>query len=306
MKGKVMKYFAVLLIALSMASCGGGGSTPTGTSGKAGATSGVITLSGDDTSIVGMQLDTGVVGSSLASGLQPDYIIIVDQASSVTFTEPNILTPKLDDPSNGFVLVVTDDSAGSGIMGISMSILVGGTKLDYVCTNPGATFIDCGTGSITLNIPNKTVTFVNTTTENKDTGAILILDGTLTWNDAGGTGNGNTGSGNTGGALTDITGVWKDDSPTTWWSDLGYADEVYVLYNQDGTYFDFDYYVDTPCYRKSSGTYVDLGDGNISLDDEPAYQFSISGDIMTVSYLGNSFTSTKSSLTESDFTPSCD
>lgn len=297
-----MKLFTILLFALSITGCGGGGgsSNSTNPGNSSGDASGVITLAGDDTATVGTQLNTGFVGTSLAAGLQPDYIIIVDQASSVTFTSPNILTPNIDDPDNGFVLVVTDDSAGSGIKGISMSIVVGGIKLDYVCTNPGATFIDCGTDSIVLNIANKTVTFDNTTAENKGTGTILTLDGTLTWDDTG-----SSGSGNTGGALTDITGTWKDDNPSAWTSNLGFADEVYVIYKQDGTYLEFLYYASVACYDPFLGDYEDLGNGNISLDGEPSYQFSITGDIMTVSYLGDSYTATKSTLTESDFTPSC-
>ena len=181
-----MKLFAMLVLTISITGCGGGGGSnnATNTSGNA---SGVITLSGDDTSIVGTQLDTGYVGSSLAAELQPDYITIVDKASSVTFTPPNVLTPNIADPSNGFVMVIMDDSPGSGTKGISMSIIVAGTKLDYACTTPVATFIECGINAIDLDIANKTVTFDNATVTNTDTGTILTIDGTLTW--SGDTGN---------------------------------------------------------------------------------------------------------------------
>lgn len=301
---KMIKLFATILLASTMISCGGsGGSTANNTQGN---TDGTITLSGDDTSVVGTKLDTGFVGSSLAAGSQPDYIVIVDKSSSVTFSAPNILVPNINDFNNGFVLVVTDDSAGSGIKGISMSIIVGGTKLDYACSTPVTTFIECGTNSITLDIGNKTVSFNTATVINTATGTTLTLNGTLVWNANGSSSNNGNSNGNTGGALTDITGIWKDDNPATYWSDLGSADEVYVIYKQDGTYLDFDYYQGIDCYRKSSGSYEDRGNGNISLDNDPPYQFSITGTIMTVSYLGDSYTATKSNLTESDFTPSCD
>ena len=304
----MMKLFMLLVFTLSITGCGGGGGNnnndnSTNTSGNA---SGVITLSGDDTSIVGTQLDTGYVGSSLAAEFQPDYITIVDKASSVTFTPPNVLIPNIADPSNGFVMVIMDDSPGSGIKGISMSIIVGGTKLDYACTTPVATYIECGINSIDLDIANKTVIFDNATVTNTDTGTILTIDGTLTWSGSNNSGNGNSGgNGNAGGALTDITGTWKDDDPATWTSTLGYADEVYVIYKQDGTYLGFDYYTSIACYDAFLGAYEDLGNGNISLDGDPPYQFSITGNVMTVSYLGDSYTATKSTLIESDFAPIC-
>lgn len=301
-----MKLFTTLVLILSITSCGGGGGGNNNSTNTSGNASGVITLSGDDTSIVGTQLDTGYVGSSLAAELQPDYIIIVDKASSVTFTPPNVLTPNIADPSNGFVMVIMDDSPGSGTKGISMSIIVEGTKLDYACTTPVATFIECGINSIDLDIANKTVNFDNATVINADTGTILTIDGTLTWSGSNNSGNGNSGgNGNTGGALTDITGTWKDDDPATWTSTLGYADEVYVIYKQDGTYLGFDYYASVACYDAFLGDYEDFGGGNISLDGDPPYQFSITGNVMTVSYLGDSYTATKSTLVESDFTPIC-
>ena len=305
----MMKIFAILLLTISISGCGGGGGGEGESSNNntAGSTSGVITLSGDDTTIVGTQLDTGNISSSLAAELQPDYIVIVDQASSVTFTPPNILVPNIADFKNGFVLVVTDDSPGSGTKGISMSITVSGTKLDYACSSPVTVFIECGINSIVLDITNKTETFDNAAVINTDTGTILTLDGTLTWTGGSSSSNGgnNGGNSNTGGALTDITGVWKDDDPATWTSTLGFADEVYVIYKADGTYLGFDYYNSVACYDPYFGSYEDFGGGNISLDGDPSYQFSITGNVMTVSYLGNSYTATKSTLIESDFTPLC-
>lgn len=299
-----MKYFVTLLLTTTIIGCGGGSGSSNG--GNSGATSGVITLSGDDTTLVGAQLDTGNVGSSLAADSQPDYIVIVDQASSVTFTEPNILTPNLSDPNNGFVLVVTDDAAGSDIKGISMSIFKGGSKFDYACTTPISTFINCGTDSIDLNITNKTVTFNDANVLNTDTDSVLTLDGTLTWT-GGGDGNNGSSENSGGGALTNITGVWKQDDPFLSISTLGNADEVYEIYKEDGTNLTFGYFMNEnpSCYDRSLSTYEDLGGGDISIDGDAPYNFTISGNTMTVSFSGDSFTLARSSLTESEFTPIC-
>jgi len=178
-----MKITMILSSILLISACGGGGgSTPNNTSGNSsGATNGAVMLSGTDTSTVGTQLDTGYVATSLAAGSQPDYIVVVDKSSTVTFTEPNILIPVTADLNNGFVLVVTDDSAGSGMKAISMSIIVSGVKHDYACTTPVTVFIECGANSITLNIVNKTVDFDNVIVTNTDTSTVLTMDGTLTW-----------------------------------------------------------------------------------------------------------------------------
>lgn len=174
------------LFALTLAACGGSGSGSgsgggSGTAGgsTSGMTTGTITLTGNDTDTVGTTLDTGFIGSSLAAAGQPDYVVIVDQVSTVSFTPPNILIPDLADPANGFVLVVTDEDAG--IKAISMSIFVGGLKYDFVCNRPMGPFTDCGVDTIVVDIAGRTVTLNNTITENKISKEELILDGTLTW-----------------------------------------------------------------------------------------------------------------------------
>lgn len=177
-----MKFYGIIIFTILISGCGGGGSGGSTTTGNSnGNTTGTISLIGSDTSTVGTQLDTGFVGTSLAGGGQPDYIVIVDSSSTVTFTAPNSLIPSLVDPNNGFILVVTDASSTSGFKGISMSIIVSGTKLDYACTTPVTTFIECGLNSISLNIPSKTVTFNNLTVTNVNTSTILTMNGTLTW-----------------------------------------------------------------------------------------------------------------------------
>jgi len=174
-----MKFYTTLLLISFLVGCGSDDSDTNENS--SGNTTGTITLSGTDTTLVGTQLDTGFVGSSLAAGGQPDYIVIVDAASTVSFTSPNILIPNLADANNGFVVVVTDDSAGSGNKAISMSIWVSGTKYDYACTTPVSVFIECGVNSFTLDIGSKTVSFNNLTVTNVDTSTVLTMDGTLTW-----------------------------------------------------------------------------------------------------------------------------
>ena len=186
----MLKNYFYLAIAIFLTSCGGGGggentsppdNNDTTEITSPGSTSGTLTLSGDDTSLVGTQLDTGFVGASLAAGSQPDYIVIVDKLSKVTFTEPNVLTPELNDPNNAFVAVITDASESSGFKVISMSIVVNGIKYDYACTSPVSTFIECGLDSITLDIPNKTVSFNNVLVTNTNTSTVLTLNGTLNW-----------------------------------------------------------------------------------------------------------------------------
>ena len=173
-----MKKIAIIIMMVLTASCGGDADVDGHNSGS---TSGTITLSGNDTAIVGTQLDTGFIGASPASGTQPDSIIIVNSASTVLFPAADILIPDLADPNNGFVIVVTDASDISGFKVISMSVFVNGEKIDYACTSPAGVFIDCGSGSISLDIDNKTVSFSNLTVQNLDTDSVLTLDGMLAW-----------------------------------------------------------------------------------------------------------------------------
>jgi hypothetical protein len=174
---------------LGLTGCGGGGGgssdpDPTGT-GNAGNTTGEVTLTGDDTSVVGTTLDTGYIASSLKDAAQPDYIIIVDKNSSVVIE--NSMAPEitLADPENGFVINVSDDTPGaSGMKFISMGIVVDGTEFSYTCYTPNAPSwsVDCGgLDSIDLDIPGRTVSFTDTTVINTVSATILTLNGTLTW-----------------------------------------------------------------------------------------------------------------------------
>ncbi len=169
-----MKQFLLSIFLLSLISgCGGGSESNSENPDTEGASeniTGSITLTGADTATVGTQLSPRYINSFTGA---PDYIVI-DTASAVNPTPADAL--------NGFTLVVTDDSSGSGGKFISMAILVDGTKHDYACTTPVTTFIDCGgLNNILLDIENTTVTLTNVTVTNTDTSTILTMNGTLSW-----------------------------------------------------------------------------------------------------------------------------
>jgi len=173
-----MKQFLIGIFLISLISgCGGGSGSDTNDSDN-GDTSenitGNISLAGDDTAIVGAQLSPLFIDSFLAIPMQqPDYIVI---------STASIVNPTPADALNGFTLVVTDDSAGSGSKFISMAILVNGTQYDYGCTTPVTTFIECGgINNILLDIGNSTVTLTGVTVTNANTSTILTMNGTLSW-----------------------------------------------------------------------------------------------------------------------------
>jgi len=271
----------------------GGGSEDNTNGNTSGLTTGEITLSGDDTVVVGTILDTGYIGSSLAAESQPDYIVIVDKASTVTFTSPNILIPFTSNPTNGFVLVVTDDSEGSGVKGISMTIVVDGVHLNYVCTTPfGNIFTDCGATSISLDIANKTISFVDTTVINIDTDSILTINGSLVWVDDGGAGTGVGGNGNIGntGAVTELEGTW---GATCLYNDLWetYDTDSVTFAGNTFSFFGIEY-TDSACTLvedtySSTGTFV-IGDTLTASSGGEVIQI----DSMFATVNGNNFTYT--------------
>ena len=143
---------------------------------------GSIELSGPDTAMVGTILDTGFVGTMLASGQSPDFAVVVDRQSTLTHSEPSVLSPHSRDPDNGVVLVVTDAQKAHGVQGISMSIVINSVKYDYVCTTDGSPSMQyCGNGTIKLDIPNRFLALSNASTANADTGTLLGLNGRLDW-----------------------------------------------------------------------------------------------------------------------------
>ncbi len=142
---------------------------------------GTILLSGDDTSDVGTTLIVGDIaeGRTDLTGTQ-DSIIIVEEGTTIS-DDPapfppgdprNIEIFNRSDPDNGFVIVVKDGA-------VSMSIVVQGVPYTHACDSEFNIFTDCGSLDIDLN-ENKVI-FIDTTVENTDTGAILTLNGTVTW-----------------------------------------------------------------------------------------------------------------------------
>ncbi len=142
---------------------------------------GTILLSGEDTSEIGTTLIVGHIteGRADLTGIE-DSIIIVEKGTTIS-KDPapyppgdprNVAVFNRKDPNNGFVIVVKDVS-------ISMSIIVEGVPYTYACESEFNIFTNCG--SLDINLIENKVVFDNSTVENTDTGAILTLNGTITW-----------------------------------------------------------------------------------------------------------------------------
>ena len=142
---------------------------------------GTILLSGDDTSEVGTTLIVGDIAEGRVdlTGTQ-DSIIIVEEGTTISDDlapfppgDPrNVSVFERSDPNNGFVMVVKDGA-------VSMSIIVEGVPYTHACESEFNIFTDCG--SLDINLNENKVVFNNSTVENTDTGAILTLNGTVTW-----------------------------------------------------------------------------------------------------------------------------
>ena len=294
MKLRKLIYLLGISSAILISACGGGSSSTNQTTGIV--VSGSITLTGDDTAIVGTTLEPVYVDPhEVVATVSPAYV-------EVSSYSPDSATAA--DFQNGFSFGVIDDTTDSGPKSITMGITVNGVSYEYACSTPASSqFSSCGDiNNITLDIDGGSVSLNGITVYNKTSGNALVLNGVITWTVTNTGGNNNTGNG----ALTDITGVWKEDQDGYYWtSDRGFADEVYDIYESDGTYISLGYYASENCYDLSYGDYVDQGGGYISLDSDPAYLFVISGNTLTVSYQGDSYTAVKTSLTLSDFSPEC-
>ena len=131
--------------------------------------SGIIRLSGEDTSAVGTELEVGDIdyGRVDLTGLE-DSIIIVHKG--VTISEESIVDAF--DSENGFVIV-----AGEQV--ISMTIVTDGVQRQYACDSTFGTFTDCN--DISINEDSNEAVFTNTTVQNVETGSILTMNGTLRW-----------------------------------------------------------------------------------------------------------------------------
>ena len=181
---KIVNVWALSALLAVLSGCGGSDSAPQTGSGNAagGVSSGALSLSGDDVAVVGDTLDTGYVGMSPAVGSSPDFIIIVDSNSTVIGSGIS-LVPQSGDTANAVVMVVTDALTPgiSQYKGISMFIIKNGVRFDYTCSTPASSSGDCGFGTISLDMPGRSVTFNKATVQNDMTGAILEIDGQLSW-----------------------------------------------------------------------------------------------------------------------------
>lgn len=267
----------------------------------------VLSISGDDTTLLGEELRLTEVAYRENFGFT-NKVIIATTDDLLDFTlllagEDNNASGKIpnSDPLIVFNLMP---------FGISMRIDKGSNSWSYTlaCTNSKGTTVNCS--EINIDTARRVATLkdvVLTPDLESAATASLTINGTITWvaGDEASQQKNNLNN-SVKGPLTDITGTWKQDDAFYYVSNIGSADEAYDLYFTDGTMISYGYFASLDCYDYSSGNYIDLGNGNISIDGDPAYKFIISGDTQTVTNMGSSYTATKSSLKISDFTPICD
>lgn len=144
--------------------------------------SGTIQLSGADTSAVGTTLKVG--------NINEDGLDTTGTTKSVTLSDENtaIVDGEVQSTNfeNAFIIVASEftlEDSSSAQKVISMTIVSNSTEYRYGCLTPSNSsgFIDCGVG-LKVDKEKKEVVFKDTTVENTDTGAILTLNGTITWN----------------------------------------------------------------------------------------------------------------------------
>ncbi|WP_339918420.1 hypothetical protein [Yeosuana marina] len=167
-------FFSFFLLVVG---CSNGGASTTNSNNA----KGTIHLTGDDTLNVGTTLIVGDIAEGRAdlTGTE-DSIIIVDEGTTIS-NDPahfppgdprNVEVFNRSDPDNGFVIVIKDGA-------VSISIVVQGILYTHACDSEFNVFTNCGSLDLILN-ENKVI-FTDTTVENTDTGAILTLNGTVTW-----------------------------------------------------------------------------------------------------------------------------
>ncbi len=299
----------LFLSTLLITGCGGGGSSSNNSNGvNSRGQERILSISGGDATILGGEIKLTEIAYRKNFGFSDEVVIattdgILDFVLALAGEGTADLSSPL--PINRTVFNIMP-------FGISMTIFRGGQEWAYtlVCTANNGQTINCS--NINFDSVNRTITLTDVVVIEASSGgnmasAPLTINGTITWiaGDEKPVAETNTGGTGVNGALTDITGVWKEDIPSLYSSVLGYADEVYEIYKADGTNLTFAYYKNEGCYDSYSAMYVDLGNGNISTDGEVPYNFTIAANVMTISYLGNSYTLTKSILTENDFIPVC-
>ncbi|PQV46027.1 hypothetical protein CLV33_11178 [Jejuia pallidilutea] len=144
--------------------------------------SGTIQLSGEDTATIGTTLTVG--------NINLDGLATTGTTKSVTLSDENtsIIGGEVESTnfSNAFIIVASEftfEDNTSAQKVISMTIVSNSTEFRYGCLTPSNSsgFIDCGVG-LKVDKEKKEVIFQDTTVENTETGAILTMNGTVTWN----------------------------------------------------------------------------------------------------------------------------
>lgn len=143
---------------------------------------GVITLSGEDTTEIGTQLEVGNInyGRKDLTGLDETIIIvpkgakISEDAPDLPLNDPNYVESiiSFEDIENTFVIVLGQEL-------ISMVIVVNGIERRYICDSLFETSIACG--SVVLDAEAKKSVLSNVTVKNVETGTILTMNGTVNW-----------------------------------------------------------------------------------------------------------------------------
>lgn len=173
---KVLKVLAALSFLTLLSACPGGGSGGIDENNPLGA-SGVLSLSGADTAVFGVNLDVAEVRAIAQTNILPDYAMIGSEGTTAETPDPN----QIPDPNNMFLIVVNQNFPSGGYnSAISMTIRANGVDFDYICHNPAASSADCGTG-LTLDIEAREASFVNVDVANTDSGEILRINGVVKW-----------------------------------------------------------------------------------------------------------------------------
>jgi hypothetical protein len=183
-----MKIIGVTLIAVLLASCGGssggsGGDNPRDvTDGGGSGVLGTITMSGNDTAVLGTQLVVGAARSAAATATNAAHVVMVDQGSRVTELM-GVLVPEPRDPSNTFVFIALEDNGPQIANGISMIVVKNGAEYRYACTQPVTPSSDpqCGAGAVDLDLTTRTLALDDALVWDDDTGSELVLNGTVRW-----------------------------------------------------------------------------------------------------------------------------
>lgn len=144
---------------------------------------GIISLTGDDTASVGNSLKVGAMaygrkdltGTEESIIIAPEESIISEDSPTLSPSDPEYVSSIINfkDDKNAFVIVATKEL-------VSIVIVTNGIKRRYVCDSKFNTSVNCG--AITIDPKTKKVIFYDTTVKNTNTGTLLTLNGTLTWN----------------------------------------------------------------------------------------------------------------------------